>query len=71
MNLNMQMVAEYIGYVIMIGGIISFSALFLWFFMYITYTASNRFTHLLVDMLGGWKTFLAYRDWYCKNNENL
>jgi hypothetical protein len=32
---------------------------------------SNRVSHMVLDSYGGWKTFIEYRKWYLKQNEEV
>lgn len=65
--MNLDILAAFIGYVVMITGSIVLTFLITLSASYFVYTLSGHIQHYLVDSMSGWKTFLEYREWYHKN----
>lgn len=65
--MNLDVYAGTIGYVVIITGSLLLTVLFVLAVFYLVYTFSGYIQHYLVDSIGGWKTFLEYRNWYHKN----
>lgn len=52
--------AQLVGYLVIVATAIGLFAAM----VFALAAVSIRAQHALVDSLGGWKTFLEYRDWY-------
>lgn len=65
--MNLDGFVEYTGYVIIITGSLLLMVFFIFLAAYFVYILSGHIQYYLVDSIGGWKTFLEYRDWYHKN----
>lgn len=69
MESNIAEVSQIVGLIVTIAGTILVSVAEVSFFMYLVYKLSCWMQHALVDSLGGWKTFLEYREWYREHKQ--
>lgn len=58
-------IAQAIGYIFMTVS----AGLILFYMVIFAAFVGNHAVHKLVDHIGGWKTFLEYREWYHRNKE--